>query len=219
MITGLDAKSMENLQLNAGIFLKNFAYDSYTDVKSLRDAVVAAGKNIDHRIGATRGGGSFQCVPQTREVEADGKRYSFVGSTMFDSWDIKMTTTVIEATPGNFKMALVSADVQTTGNVSKLTLRTEPNRDDYIKNLIWVGDTSQGFVLIDMKNALNTTGINLTFTDKGEGTIPLELHAHQDSVDDYDTAPVTVLLIGSSQAVSTSAEEPVQAAQEGASKK
>lgn len=214
MITGLDAKSMENLQLNAGIFLKNFVYDSYTDAKSLRDAVVAAGKNIDHRIGATRGGGSFQCVPQTREVEADGKRYSFVGSTMFDSWDVKMTTTVIEATPGNFKMAMASADVQTTGNVSKLTLRTEPNREDYIKSLVWVGDTSQGFVLIDMKNALNTTGINLTFTDKGEGTIPLELHANQDNVDDYDVAPVTVLLIGSAKPIAPSSTELVQLAVE-----
>lgn len=197
MITGLDAKSMENLQLNAGIFLKNFDYSSYTDAKSLRDAATSAGKNKENRIGATRGGGSFQCTPETRQIEADGKRYAFVGSTVYDSWDIKLTTTLLEATPGNFKLAMGSADVQTTGNVSKMTLRTEPKREDYINNLIWVGDTSQGFVLIDMKNALNTTGINLTFTDKGEGTIPLEMHAHQDSVDDYDTAPVTVLLISS----------------------
>ena len=138
-------------------------------------------------------------MPETREVEADGKRYSFIGSTMYDSWDIKLTTTLLEATAGNFQLAMGSADVKTSGNISTLTLRTEPKDSDYIKNLIWVGDTSHGFVLIDMKNALNTTGINLTFTDKGEGTIPLEMHAHQDNVDDYDVAPVTVLLIGSAK--------------------
>ena len=200
MITGLDASSLKNLQLNAGIFLKNFDYSSYTDAASLRDAIVEAAKNVENRIGATRGGGTFQCTPDTREIEADGKRYSYVGSTMYDSWDIKLTTTLLEATPGNFKLAMGSADVTTTGSISKLTLRTEPKESDYIKSLVWVGDTSQGFVLIDMKNALNATGINLTFTDKGEGTIPLEMHAHQDSVGDLDLAPVTVLLIGSGEA-------------------
>lgn len=211
MITGLDATSLTNLQLNAGIFLKDFDYSSYKDAEALRTAIVAAAKNAENRIGATRGGGTFQCTPTTREIEADGKRYAFVGSTMYDAWDIKLTTTLLEATPGNFKIAMGSADVQTTGNVSRLTLRTEPREGDYIKNLIWVGDTSQGFVLIDMKNALNTTGVNLTFTDKGEGTIPLEMHAHQDSVDDYDIAPVTVLLISAGTSA-MSASAPVKAA-------
>lgn len=196
MITGLDASSLQNLQLNAGIFMRDFDYSSYKDAKALREAIKAAAKNAENRIGATRGGGTFQCTPSTREIEADGKRYAFVGSTVIDSWDIKLTTTLLEATPGNFKLAMASADVKTEGNISTLTLRTEPKVSDYIKSLIWVGDTSQGFVLIDLKNALNTTGINLTFTDKGEGTIPLEMHAHQDAVDDYDIAPVTVLLIG-----------------------
>lgn len=196
MITGLDASSMKNLQLNAGIFLRDFDYSGCRDAAALRDAIVEAARSEKHRIGATRGGGTFQCTPQTRQIEADGKRYGYVGSTVVDAWDIKLTTTLLEATPGNFSLAMASADVVTQGSVSRLTLRTEPRESDYIRSLVWVGDTSQGFVLIDMKNALNMSGLNLTFTDKGEGTIPLEMHAHQDSVDDCDAAPVTVLLIG-----------------------
>ena len=58
---------------------------------------------------------------------------------------------------------------------------------------LYVGDIADGsVVLIDLKNALNTTGLTMTFTDKGEGTIPFEFHAHQDSVNDTDTAPFTV---------------------------
>lgn len=196
MITGLDATSLNNLQLNAGIFLKDFDYSGLTDASALRSAIAEAGKDLSHRIGATRGGGSFRCVPVTREIEADGKRYAFVGSTVVDSWDIRLTTTLLEATPGNFRLAMGLADVSEQGSVSRLTLRTEARESDYVKSLVWVGDTSQGLVLIDLKNAMNTAGLTLTFTDKGEGTIPLEMRAHQDSVGDLDLAPVTVLLIG-----------------------
>lgn len=196
MITGLDATSMGNLQLNAGIFLRDFDYSACKEASALREAIKAAAKDERHRVGATRGGGTFQCVPATRQIEADGKRYGFVGSTVVDSWDIRLTTTLLEATPGSFRLAMACADVTTEGSVSRLTLRTQPRESDYVRSLVWVGDTAQGFLLIDMKNALNTAGVNLTFTDKGEGTIPLEMRAHQDSVDDLDTAPVTVLLIG-----------------------
>ena len=196
MMTGLDATSLQNLQLNAGIFLKNFDYSGYADAASLRAAIAEAARNPDNRIGATRGGGSFRCVPVTREIEADGMRYAFVGSTVYDAWDIRLSTTLLEATPGNFRLAMGGADVQTQGAISTITLRTAPAPADYISHLLWVGDTSQGLLLIDLKNALNTAGLNLTFTDKGEGTIPIEMHAHQDAVGDADQAPVKVLVIG-----------------------
>lgn len=196
MISGLDATSLGNLQLNAGIFLRDFDYSGYRDADILREALKKAGKSLAHRIGATRGGGTFRCVPVTREIEADGKRYAYVGSTVVDHWDIRLTTTLLEATPGNFRLAMGCADVVSEGSISRLTLRTAPQPGDYVRSLVWVGDTSQGLVLIDLRNALNTAGLTLTFTDKGEGTIPLEMRAHQDSVADADEAPVTVLLIG-----------------------
>ena len=196
MMTGLDASSLKHLQLNAGIFLKDFDYSGFKDAASLRAAIASAAKNPLNRIGATRGGGTFRCVPVTREIEADGKRYAFVGSTVIDAWDIRLSTTLLEATPGNFRLAMGCADAHEEGSVVRLTLRTAPREGDYTRSLVWVGDTGQGFVLIDLKNALNTAGLTLTFTDKGEGTIPLEMRAHQDGVADVDAAPVTVLLIG-----------------------
>ena len=196
MMTGLDASTLNNLQLNAGVFLKDFDYRPYKDAAALRAALAAAAREPANRIGATRGGGTFRCVPVTREIEADGKRYAFVGSTVVDSWDIRLSTTLLEATPGNFRLAMGCADAAQDSSVTRLTLRTAPRPGDYVRSLVWVGETGQGFVLIDLKNALNTAGLTLTFTDKGEGTIPLELRAHQDGVADLDEAPVTVLLIG-----------------------
>ena len=52
-------ETFQNLQLNAGIFIKNFDYATPTDAESLKTAVlaaIAAGTDI---LGATRGGGTF----------------------------------------------------------------------------------------------------------------------------------------------------------------
>ena len=65
---------------------------------------------------------------------------------------------------------------------------------DYIDSLVWIGDMSGGgLVLIALKNALNNNGMTMTFTDKGEGTIPFEFHAYQSAVEDYDYAPFEVI--------------------------
>ena len=64
---------------------------------------------------------------------------------------------------------------------------------DYIPRLCWVGDTSRGFVLIELTQALNLSGANFTFTDKGEGTLPFEFQAHLASGDDDGYAPFRIL--------------------------
>lgn len=194
MTTGLDSASFQNLQLNAGVFLKKFDYSSITTVEALKTAIAEAMENAENRLGATRGGGSFQAVPQTRNIEADGKRYDFIGSTVYDYWDIHMTGTLLETTPGNVRDVLSSADAVTEGKVTKLTLRTQPEEKDYM-DLVWIGDTSKGLMLIGLQNALNTAGMNFTFTDKGEGTLPFDFRAHQEKVNDYDTAPVDIIFL------------------------
>lgn len=194
MTTGLDSASFQNLQLNAGVFLKKFDYSSITTVEALKTAIAEAMENAENRLGATRGGGSFQAVPQTRNIEADGKRYEFIGSTVYDYWDIHMTGTLLETTPGNVRDVLSSADAVTEGKVTKLTLRTQPKEEDYM-DLVWIGDTSKGLMLIGLQNALNTAGMNFTFTDKGEGTLPFDFRAHQEKVNDYDTAPVDIIFL------------------------
>lgn len=194
MVTGLRPDTFMNLQLNAGVFLKNFDYSKFTDAAALEEAILAQLESGDNIFGATIGDGSFQCTPSIRQIEVNGLRYPIVGSTVNDMWTVKLTGTMKEVTPGTFKDALLSADLTENGNVKTLRVRTDVLAADYINNLCWVGDTSdQGFVLINLDNVINLTGANFTFTDKGEGSLPFEFQAHHKELSEMQYAPCEVV--------------------------
>ena len=192
--TPLRAETFENLQLNAGIFIKNLTIGS--DAGALKTAIAAAITAGTDILGATRGGGSFTVTKETRQPEVDGRRYRFVGDTVVDSIDAYLSTTLVEATPDNFALGLSTANVTTSGKKTTITMNTAIKDSDYISTLCWAGDLADGrFVVIELQNALNTADLTFTFTDKGEGTIPVELHAHQADVSAYDTAPFAVYIL------------------------
>lgn len=195
MTTGLRASTFENLQLNAGMFLANFDYSTATDAATLGALLKTEREKTSGSalIGATRGGGTFVCTPNTRSIEADGKREEWKGSSVNDGWTIKLTTTLLEINADNLKRSFGTADVTDTEKKHTIKIRTDIKDADYIDSLVWVGDTSKGYVLIAIKNALNTAGATLTWTDKGEGTIPVEFTAHQDGQETDGYAPCEVI--------------------------
>lgn len=195
MTTGLRASTFENLQLNAGMFLANFDYSTATDAATLGALLKTEREKTSGSalIGATRGGGTFVCTPNTRSIEADGKREEWKGSSVNDGWTIKLTTTLLEINATNLKRSFGTADVTDTEKKHTIKIRTDIRDADYIESLVWVGDTSKGYVLIAIKNALNTAGATLTWTDKGEGTIPVEFTAHQDGLETDGYAPCEVI--------------------------
>jgi hypothetical protein len=195
MTTGLRASTFENLQLNAGMFLANFDYSTATDAATLGALLKTEREKPSGSalIGATRGGGTFVCTPNTRSIEADGKREEWKGSSVNDGWTIKLTTTLLEINATNLKRSFGTADVTDTEKKHTIKIRTDIKDADYIDSLVWVGDTSKGYVLIAIKNALNTAGATLTWTDKGEGTIPVEFTAHQDGLETDGYAPCEVI--------------------------
>lgn len=193
MVTGLRAETFEKLQLDAGVFLKNFNYDTATDKATLKDLIATALEANTGVLGATRGGGSFECTPEVRTIEADGMRYPFKGSTVNDMWAVKLKTTLLETTPENFADTLMCADITTEGGKTTVRVRTSIADTDYIPSLCWIGDTSKGYVLIKLDNALNLTGATFTFTDKGEGTLPVEFQAHNASLEDQEHAPFEIV--------------------------
>lgn len=195
MTTGLRASTFENLQLNAGMFLANFDYSTATDAATLGALLKTEREKTSGSalIGATRGGGTFVCTPNTRSIEADGKREEWKGSSVNDGWTIKLTTTLLEINATNLMRSFGTADVTDTKDKHTIKIRTDIKDADYIESLVWVGDTSKGYVLIAIKNALNTAGATLTWTDKGEGTIPVEFTAHQDGLETDGYAPCEVI--------------------------
>lgn len=195
--TPLRKETYKNLQLNAGITLVNFDYSGITDAAGLKTAIAAAKASGTNLLGATRGGGTFNVTREMRQVEADGVRFGFVGSEIVDSADAYLSETLIEVTAAHIKKVLGNADIETSGLKTTITLRTAIEDDDYLSNICWVGDTSEGFVLICLYNALNTADFTLTFADKNEGTINAEFHAHQGDVDDYDELPCEIVFFDS----------------------
>ena len=199
--TPLRSATFQNLQLNAGIFIKNADYSSIANATALKTAIAnllagttsALGASAAI-LGATRGGGSFNVTREIRVPEADGRRYGFKGDSFVDSVEAQLSTTLIEITTDTFLTALAGSAM--TGSSPKQTIKlgTAISTSNYLTNVCWIGDLADGkLILICLKNAINQADLSLTFTDKGEGTIPVEFHAKQDGVSDYDNAPFEIV--------------------------
>ena len=193
MLTAWRPATFENLQLNAGVFLFGFNASGYKTAAELEDAVLAALEAGTDIMGTTVGDGTFVAEPEIRNIEGNGRRYDVVGSTVIDSWSCRLTGTMKEVNPENFKRALITAESVKDGNVTTLTIRTDIAKTDYIPKLCWVGDTSKGFVMIELDNVLNIAGMTFTFTDKGEGSVPFEFKAHVADIAAQNMAPARIL--------------------------
>lgn len=193
------SEAFQNLQLNAGIFIKNLDYSSILSAGDLKTAIAAAitaGTNI---LGCTRGGGTFTVTRELRTPEVDGMRYPFKGSDFVDRVDAYLSTTLVEVNASNIVDTLGNASATTSGLKTTIKMHTAIQGSDYIGSLTWFGDLADGqLVAITLKNAFNTADFSLTFTDKGEGTLAAEFHARQANVNDYDEAPFEVVFFETS---------------------
>jgi len=188
-------EGFDNLLLNAGVFIKNLDYSSIADADALLAAIEAAIAGDNGILGMTRGGGSFKVAREIRNVQADGIRYPWKGGKFVDSADPSLSTTLIEQTADNLKAALGSCTVTSSGKKTTIRMNTAIQAADYIDVLTWYGSLMDGrMVAITLFNAFNTADVNITFTDKGEATSPVEFHAHQENVNDYDYAPFEVVI-------------------------
>ena len=186
-------ETFDNLQLNAGIFLKNFSYSSITDASALKTAIASEITSGDNLLGATRGGGTFTVTREMRSPEIDGMRYPFKGGYFVDSVDAYLSTTVVEVTAANFA-DMLGGTATTSGKKTTIKMETAIGDSDYLENVCWIGDLADGrLVLICLNNAINTADFTLTFSDKSEGTLAVEFHACQEEVNDYDEAPFEVV--------------------------
>ena len=197
-LSALREATFDNLQLNVGIFVKNFltTASACVNAEALLTAIKAAITAGTDLLGCTRGGGNFTVARETREPEIDGLRYRWKGGTFVDSADPQLSTTLVETTPGNFAIAL-GGEITTSGKKTTVKMPTALGDDAYLDDLCWAGELADGrMVLICLYNALNTADVTFTFQDKGEGSLAVEFHAFQENVDDYDYAPFEIIFFG-----------------------
>lgn len=196
--SALRADGFKNLELNVGLFLKNFKTTALaaTDSTALASAVVAAVSAGEKILGMTRGGGNFTVSREMRDPEVDGLRYKYKGGTFVDSADPQLSTTLVETTPENFATAL-GGSISTSGKLTTVKMPTAIQDSAYLDDLCWIGDLKDGrMVMICLYNALNTADFTFTFQDKSEGAYGVEFHGCQSDVKDYDYAPFEVVFFG-----------------------
>lgn len=197
-LSALREDTFKNLQLNVGLFLKNFKTTAVaaTDASALLTAILGAISAGTKLLGATRGGGTFSVSREMRDPEVDGLRYRYKGGSFVDSADPQLSTTLVEATPENFATAL-GGSISTSGKLTFVTMPTALSDSAYLDDLCWVGDLADGrLVMICLYNALNTADFTFTFQDKGEGALSVEFHGCQEGFADYDNAPFEVVFFG-----------------------
>lgn len=197
-LSALRDATFDNLQLNVGLFLKNFktTADASEDASALLTAVLAAISADEKILGVTNGGGTFTVSREMRNPQIDGLRYRFKGGTFVDSADPQLTTTLVETTPENFALGF-GGTATTSGKKTTVKMPTALSSSSYLDDLCWVGDLADGrLVMIVLYNALNVSDFTFTFKDKGEGNFGVEFHGCQSDVQDYDEAPFEVVFFG-----------------------
>ena len=195
--TGISNESFKNMQLDAGAFFYELEVDTWTPetLASEVGTLLKTAKSEGKCFGATLGGGAFRCVPEERKIEADGVRGNFKGGTVFDGWDVALTTTVKEITEQNILNAIATGEKD--ANTGAIRGRNTLELGDYLKNIVWAGNLQDGkLAVIEIENALNVAGFELTFQDKGEGTYAVEYRAHNEDVETMEYAPCNIWIFG-----------------------
>ena len=179
--TRIPQSTFEELQVNAGILLKDF--DTETGTFDDEDIITATTGGIEISITPSyedMGEDIDNCPKNTMEL----KRKT-------DADEVKMNTTALCINEKVLLYSLGAADKETQTGAIK------PRRDlkttDF-KHLWWVGDLSNnGYVACKISNTLSTDGFSLKTTDKGKGQVGLGVTGHT-SIHAQDVVPAEFYL-------------------------
>lgn len=184
--SGYTAETPKSLLLDAGAFFKNF----YVGTDTFESAVTG-GKLL----GATQGGGDFSAIPTIRRIEIDGVKGAAKGLEVIDEWVVTLTSNVKEVKKATIQAALAtsSVDTSTSTDYDIISALNEIALTDYIDNITWVGRLSgtNDPVIIQVYNALNTSGLSLAVADKAEAVLALTFTGHYVDTD-LDTPPFKI---------------------------
>lgn len=217
MLSPITAETYKTLAFDAGMVLVNFNFESATDAASLAALIKSEEAQADSWLGATKGGANIREGKSMWSPEFDyAGRNPFKGEKRMGGAAPVMSCTLVEMRPRNVKIASGSARINgESTNVVEVQPLATIEKDAYLDNVVWVGCVGEdGYCLVEMKNALCTTGVNFQTVDKNVGTLPVEFAAHQDSPTFTEELPVRYLFYRNA-AAAAQASETEQTEQEG----
>ena len=170
--TKIPEGTFKNIVLNAGVLLKSFtpATPAVTD------------ENI---LGATTGGINFTATPSFTDFgeDIDNCPKNMKELKKLDSWEVKLTGTLVTTNTAVIALLMGAGDVGTT-DTTKVTPRVDVTSADF-KDLWLVcdysdknGEDNGGYCAIKIINALSTGGFSLQSTDKGKAQFAFEFTGH-----------------------------------------
>lgn len=180
---GVKTDTIENLEFEAGLILKNkFTTES------------AFNKDNDV-LCATTGGIKVNIAQQKQVIKFDGIMDNTAGIERVIGWTGSVQFSTKEVDADMVKLALGYAK-NTSGKITlnQGIIPTSEYTDFYILGKLGDGSWRQ----ISLSKAMNVTGLQETRNDKGETEIAFDLQAHY-GIDTQDTAPIEIEYIASSQ--------------------
>lgn len=183
--TRIPESTFKNLQLNAGVLLRDFT--------------PASGEFEDTDImGATSGGINFTATPTHSDFgeDIDNCPQNVKELKRLETWDVTMSGTFITVNTTLAKELMGAADVG-TGDTTLVTPRNNLLDTDF-QDIWWVGDysdkngnTNGGYVAIHMLNGLSTGGFQLQSGNREKGQFAFEFTGHY-SITNQDKVPFEV---------------------------
>ncbi|MCH3962691.1 MAG: hypothetical protein LKE46_00215 [Clostridium sp.] len=165
-ITGFTPSTPNHLLLDAGAVYKNY------------------GLPDEELLGATSGGNEFKIAPKLRQPKIDGLKSSYAkGMELITEVEVTLKTNMLEVTKDILVMALLGkVDESSNDDYYVITGKATISIDDYINNVALVARLSGSStpVVIILKNALNTDGLDLKTEDDKDNTLPVTFTGHVD---------------------------------------
>lgn len=189
--TVIPQDTFSNLQINAGVLLKNF--DPETGDFANEDIICA-----------TTGGINVSCVATYSDMGdgVDNAPVNTMELKKLDGWECKMSCSSVDTSADSIRLALGAADVVD----GKVIPRRELKQTDF-STVWWVGDRADnGYVAVSLLNALSTNGFTLQTTDKGNGQVSIGLTGHV-SIKEQDTVPMVFYSMDPIDSASTTNNE------------
>lgn len=172
----------QELQLNAGIILKEFNPSSPVVDSSAIFAATSGGVSFSDKIEFVD---MFEDIDNMPKNTMEGKQ--------INSREVTLSGTFLTITPEIAKSLMAAGDISTS-DTTHIIPRDTLTKEDF-DDFWWVGDysdkngnTNGGYCAVHIMNALSTDGLNIQSGDKAKGQFSVTYTAHY-SIENIDTVP------------------------------
>ena len=167
---------MAKMVKDSGILIEGI-YEDLKNATTYDEAatIILTAMETDQYLGITRGGVSYSVNNESRIVEYDGRRVRVLFDFTVDESTPQIETNLLIHDIGNLQRVYPMSDVIVDGEKTELIPRLgTPQPADYMPDLCWVRDFSDGSISVDvLLNAINTSPGNKTGADKSESELPV----------------------------------------------